>query len=93
MDLKTNEGLIFRNQSENEKAPQFSGRIDVEGEQYEIALWVREGAKGKFYSAKISEPYQPKAKGNNYSKGKSSGSLTPKPKPKREAEEDEDIFS
>lgn len=88
MDLKTNEGLIFRNQSENEKAPQFSGRIDVEGEQYEIALWVREGAKGKFYSAKISEPYQPKAK----AKGKSSGSLTPKPKPKRESE-DEDIFS
>lgn len=91
MDLKTNEGLIFRNQSENEKAPQFSGRIDVEGEQYEIALWVREGAKGKFYSAKISEPYQPKAKAKGQSK--SSGSLTPKPKPKREADEDEDIFN
>lgn len=90
MDIKTNEGLIFRNQSENAKAPQFSGRINVDGEQYEIALWVREGAKGKFYSAKISEPYQPKGK----AKSAGGGDLKPKPKPKREAEDtDEDIFS
>lgn len=83
MDLKLNEGLIFRNKSDNEKAPLFTGQINVDGKNWEIALWPREGNTGKFYSARISEPYN-KAKG----KGKPQGELKAKPKPKREEEDD-----
>lgn len=86
MDLKINEGLIFRNKSENEKAPLFTGQINVDGKNWEIALWPRQNDNGKFYSVRISEPYN-KAQ----SKGKSQGELKPKPKPRRE--EDEDLFA
>jgi hypothetical protein len=34
------------------------GKINWKGEEIEIALWVRDGKNGKFYSAKLSEPYQ-----------------------------------
>ena len=70
MDLKLNEGLIFRNKSDNEKAPLFTGQINVEGTNWEIALWPRENDNGKFYSVRISEPYN-KGKG----KGKPQGEL------------------
>lgn len=87
MDLKINEGLIFRNKSDNEKAPLFTGQINVDGQNWEIALWPREGGDGKkFYSARISEPYK-----GGKGKPKSQGELKPKPKPKRETE-DEDLF-
>jgi hypothetical protein len=29
----------------------------VDGVEKEISLWVKEGAKGKFFSVQISEPY------------------------------------
>lgn len=90
MDLKINEGLIFRNKSDNEKAPLFTGQVNVDGQNWDIALWPREGNDGKkFYSVRISEPYNKGGKGKPA--GKSQGELKPKPKPRRE-EEDEDLF-
>lgn len=89
MDLKLNEGLIFRNKSDNEKAPLFTGQINVEGKNWEVALWPREGNDGKkFYSVRVSEPFNKGGK----PKGKSTSELKPKPKPRRE-EEDDDLFA
>ena len=58
MDLKPNSVLIFKNDKKNgESQPDYKGQINVKGETLDIALWVKEGAKGKFFSGKISEPY------------------------------------
>jgi hypothetical protein len=58
MDLKQNSVLIFKNDKKNgESHPDYKGQIDVNGQLLDIALWVKEGKKGKFFSGKISEPY------------------------------------
>ena len=54
----TNSGVLFKNESENEKAPAYKGKINVDGKEYELAAWIREGKKGKFMSLKVQEPRQ-----------------------------------
>lgn len=54
----TNSGVLFKNQSENEKAPAYKGKINVDGKDYELAAWIREGKSGKFMSLKVQEPRQ-----------------------------------
>lgn len=55
LDIKDDMGgIVFFNDSDNEKAPQLSGEILVEGTQYRIAMWENEGKKGTFYGVKIS---------------------------------------
>ena len=56
----TNSGVLFKNESENEKAPNYKGKINVDGKEYELAAWIREGKKGKFMSLKVQEPRQKK---------------------------------
>jgi len=56
---KDNQGSIFKNDKKgNEKAPDYKGTINVAGKDFSISLWVKESAKGKFFSASIQEPYQ-----------------------------------
>lgn len=58
-----NTGLMFRNELEaGSKRPDMSGNINVNGEQFQIALWEKEGENGYFYSVKISPPYEEKPK-------------------------------
>lgn len=59
----TNKGVIFKNdQKGNEKAPIYKGKINVEGKDYEISLWVRESEKaGKFFSASIQQKQEQQA--------------------------------
>jgi hypothetical protein len=72
IDLKQNSVLIFKNDKKNgESHPDYKGQIDVNGQLLDIALWVKEGKKGKFFSGKISEPYhkaEPPESNVNYSK-------------------------
>jgi len=56
----TNSGVLFKNESENEKAPAYKGKINIDGKDYELAAWIREGKKGKFMSLKVQEPRQKK---------------------------------
>ncbi len=55
----TNSGAIFKNdQKGNAAAPNYKGKINVDGKEKQIALWFRESKNGvKFFSVKISEPY------------------------------------
>ena len=56
--LKENQCTIFKNDKKgNEKAPDYSGIINIAGTEKKIALWVKEGTKGKFFSGNISEKY------------------------------------
>ena len=58
----TNSGVLFKNESDNEKAPNYKGKINVDGKEYELAAWIREAksGKGKFMSLKVQEPRQKK---------------------------------
>ena len=42
---------LFKNKSDNEKAPQYTGHgKDLDGNDIEVAAWLKDGAKGKFMS-------------------------------------------
>lgn len=56
-EQKPNTGSIFKNdRKEKENQPDYRGTINVNGKDWSIALWVKDGKKGKFFSASISEP-------------------------------------
>jgi uncharacterized protein (DUF736 family) len=77
----TNKGALFTNdQKGNEKAPNYKGKLNVNGKEYEIAGWVRQGKSGSFLSLTVSEPYQKSTitdspKQNTYNKPKETGDL------------------
>jgi len=53
----TNTGVLFKNESDNEKAPAYKGKINVDGKEYELAAWIKTGKSGqKFMSLKVQEP-------------------------------------
>ncbi len=37
----TNSGVLFKNESPNEKAPAYKGKINVDGKEYELAAWLK----------------------------------------------------
>ena len=53
-------GQLFRNKyKEKESQPDHKGQItDPEGNVWDIAAWIKEGANGKFFSLRIQEPYK-----------------------------------
>ena len=56
---KENTGSVFTNDKKgNDKAPDLKGQVNVGGKLYNVAMWVKDGNKGKFYSMKIEEPQQ-----------------------------------
>ena len=59
METKINTGAIFKNtKKEKETHPDYRGAINVDGQDKEIALWVRTSQKGmQYFSVSISEPY------------------------------------
>jgi len=53
----TNRGAIFKNDKTADNQPDYTGKINVDGVEKRIALWIRESAKGtKYMSASISDP-------------------------------------
>jgi uncharacterized protein (DUF736 family) len=59
METKQNTGAIFKNDKKtNEKQPDYKGKVNVNGKEMEIALWLKESSKGiKYFSCSFSEPY------------------------------------
>ena len=59
METRNNTGAIFKN--DNKKAdnhPDYKGKVNVNGKEMEVALWMKTSAKGvKFFSVSFSEPY------------------------------------
>lgn len=59
METKVNGGAIFKNEKKADTHPDYKGTINVDGQDKEIALWVKQSAKGTtYFSVKISEPYK-----------------------------------
>ena len=56
---KQNSGAIFKNDKKTaENQPNYRGKINVDGKEWEISLWVKEAQSGnKYFSAAIKEPW------------------------------------
>lgn len=54
----TNRGVLFREEDKkNERGPDYTGSVNVHGETFRLAGWVRESKAGrKFLSLAVSEP-------------------------------------
>lgn len=63
---KINTGAIFKNEKKTEqKHPDYRGKINADGKEMEIALWLKESQKGiKYFSVSLSEPYKPSEQSN-----------------------------
>jgi uncharacterized protein (DUF736 family) len=59
METKNNSGAIFKNDKKtSENHPDYKGKVNVNGKDMEVALWLRESKAGmKYFSASFSEPY------------------------------------
>jgi len=60
MTQKNNSGAIFKNtKKDKETHPDYRGSINVEGKDYDIALWLKESQSGmKYFSVGLSEPWK-----------------------------------
>jgi uncharacterized protein (DUF736 family) len=58
METKINSGAIFRNEKATGNQPSYRGKVNVNGKDMEISLWVKESKTGtKYFSASFQEPY------------------------------------
>ena len=52
---RDNSGVLFFNdKKDNEKAPNYKGNIMVDGQEYWLSAWVKEGKTGKFLGLAVS---------------------------------------
>ena len=59
MENKTNTGAIFKNDKKTSaNQPDYRGKVNVNGKEMEVALWVKTSSAGNsYFSASFSEPY------------------------------------
>ena len=51
-----NSGILFKNDKrDNEKAPDYTGKLNVGGTDYRLAAWIKEGQRGKFMTLSVSD--------------------------------------
>lgn len=58
-ELKDGFGQLFKNDNKSaDNQPDYKGTMKTpNGEELEIGAWIKEGAKGKFFSLKISPKF------------------------------------
>lgn len=58
-ETKINSGAIFKNEKKKEeKHPDYQGKINVDGVDKDISLWLKEAKSGiKYFSVSIRPPY------------------------------------
>jgi hypothetical protein len=69
MEKRDNSGVLFKSDKvENERSPQYKGNITVEGKDYWISAWVKEGQSRKCIYLAESPKVEYKAKPSERSK-------------------------
>lgn len=59
-----NRGALFRNdRATSDKHPTHTGKLNVEGRDYYLNAWVKDGKKGKFFSISV-KPMDEQAEGH-----------------------------
>ena len=55
MEKRDNSGVLFANdKKDNDKAPNYKGNMMVDGQEYWLSAWVKEGKNGKFMGLAVS---------------------------------------
>jgi hypothetical protein len=55
MEQRNNSGVLFRNdKKETPKHPDYKGNITVDGTDYWLSAWIKEGKSGKFMGLALS---------------------------------------
>ena len=68
MDKKDNSGVLFRNdKKDTPNHPDYKGGLTVNGQEYWLSAWIKEGKSGKFMGLALS-PKEPIAKPSTRSK-------------------------
>ena len=50
---------VFTNQSANANAPRWKGNLLLNGQEYSVSLWVKNGGKGEFLAGSVQPKQAP----------------------------------
>ena len=67
-EARNNSGVLFKSDKrDNERAPHYKGNITVDGKDYWLSAWIKDGKSGKFMGLAVSpkEAQQAPVKASN----------------------------
>lgn len=67
MDKKyddTNRGTLFKaDERRNDRSPEYTGKLNIDGKEYRLSAWIKESKTGKkYFSLSVSSGTAPKEK-------------------------------